>query len=203
MALSFLGPVPGLGAETSPRSASPTRLRSLKVKKRLKKIPVQSEMCTISSKTVRTVGGTRTKHERRKDGSRDWTCARPPRQGDERGCGTPTVRCGRWKTPARIIWTGRNTVPTFCAVSCSEMKARGQFPSSAWKQPPVPHQRACSPAISLFLSPSTQTLISLPSLPSSLSPSFIQFNFKLYTGRQAKRVAPWLPGTKPSHYTAN
>lgn len=36
-----------------------------------------------------------------------------------------------------------------------------------------------------------------------LSPSFIQFNFKLYTGRQAKRVAPWLPGTKPSHYTAN
>lgn len=48
-----------------------------------------------------------------------------------------------------------------------------------------------------------QTLISLPSFPSLLALSFIQFNFKLCTGRQAKRVAPWLPGTKPSHYTAN
>ena len=48
-----------------------------------------------------------------------------------------------------------------------------------------------------------QTLISLPSLPSLLSLSFIQFNFELCTGRQAKRVAPWLPGTRPSHYTAN
>lgn len=48
-----------------------------------------------------------------------------------------------------------------------------------------------------------KTLISLPSLPSLLSLSFIQFNFELCTGRQAKRVAPWLPGTRPSHYTAN
>lgn len=48
-----------------------------------------------------------------------------------------------------------------------------------------------------------QTLISLPSFPSLLSLSFIQFNFELCTGRQAKRVAPWLPGTRPSHYTAN
>lgn len=149
------------------------------------------------------IQGQRTEQERRKDSSRDWTCTRPPRYGDERGRGTPTVRRGRWKTPAKIIWTDRNTIPTFCAVSCSEIKTRGQFPSSAWKQPAVPHQQASSPAISLFLSPSTQTLISLPSLPSSLSPSFIQFNFKLYTGRQAKSVAPWLPGTKPSHYTAN
>ncbi len=43
----------------------------------------------------------------------------------------------------------------------------------------------------------------LPSFPSLPSLSFIQFNFELCTGRQAKRVAPWLPGTRPSHYTAN
>lgn len=51
--------------------------------------------------------------------------------------------------------------------------------------------------------PLMQTLISLPSFPCLLSLSFIQFNFELCTCRRAKRVAPWLPGTRPSHYTAN
>lgn len=42
-----------------------------------------------------------------------------------------------------------------------------------------------------------------PSPPSCLSLSFIQFNFELCTCRQGKRIAPWLPGTGPSHYTGN
>lgn len=43
-----------------------------------------------------------------------------------------------------------------------------------------------------------------PALPPARSPlSFIQFNFEPRTGRQAERGAPWLPGTGPSHYTAN
>jgi len=69
-----------------------------------------------------------------------------------------------------------------------------------------PHQPTSSFAISFFLS---LTLHScrfrplFPCPPSLPSLSFIQFNFELCTCRQAKRVAPWLPGTRPSHYTAN
>lgn len=94
--------------------------------------------------------------------------------------------------------TGGNSLMmrTMSLHSLSEIRIQRNFPAVFQTSPPslISHP---PPAISEPCSLPSSSLLLPPSLP------FIQFNFELCTGRQAERVAPWLPGTRPSHYTAN
>lgn len=90
--------------------------------------------------------------------------------------------------------------------SFSEIRVQAKFPAVLGNSPQCLISHPLLLPFLFFYHPPVlpfQTLISLPFFPSLLSLSFIQFNFELGAGRQAKRVAPWLPGTGPSHYTAN
>lgn len=118
----------------------------------------------------------------------------------DRNCTSGYFPAQRWwgGLPLSVFYPRkiRAQVKLYSSSSSSSFEiARSASPS----HPPLSPFRSLS-------SPSTTAASDLhfPALPPARSPlSFIQFNFEPRTGRQAERGAPWLPGTGPSHYTAN